>query len=133
MAKYETTGTENIVCPYCGWEDVDSWEAPNEDKHAYCPECDKTFEYDSEQLGRQFNSWCTDENHKFEHDPSSKTLDCYRCIHCDQYEFKDQIIDSLKNWREKLEEYKEDKNRLPYIEHNIAMYEKKLKLINNEI
>ena len=41
---HEYTG--NIICPYCGAEDGDSWEcAPNEEGLGYieCPVCFKTF------------------------------------------------------------------------------------------
>lgn len=36
--------TDEIVCPYCGYEDVDSWEY-SDDGVAECPDCDREFEY----------------------------------------------------------------------------------------
>jgi transcription elongation factor Elf1 len=38
--------TDNIICPYCGWEDVDSWEnEPGEEDIGLmsCGRCEKEF------------------------------------------------------------------------------------------
>ena len=43
--KNEQFKTENIVCPWCGYENKDSWELPNEDDEYECPECGRVFEY----------------------------------------------------------------------------------------
>ena len=55
--------TRNIVCPYCGWEDKDSWESGvEEEEEIYdCGNCEKHFgvrrivtvEYYSEKLGEK--------------------------------------------------------------------------------
>lgn len=44
--KFDTWFTENIVCPYCGYEESDSWE------HRY----DYDDEYECEECGKKF-SW----------------------------------------------------------------------------
>ena len=37
--------TDEIVCPYCGYEHGDSWEAPD-DGEDECAECGKTFRFE---------------------------------------------------------------------------------------
>jgi hypothetical protein len=37
--------TDEIVCPYCGWEDTDSWDARKDDGEEECPDCEKKFSY----------------------------------------------------------------------------------------
>ena len=27
MSEFDTDGTDNIICPHCGYEDHDSWES----------------------------------------------------------------------------------------------------------
>lgn len=44
----EQYGTENIICPYCGYEDADSWEADELDYHYECPNCGSYFSYERE-------------------------------------------------------------------------------------
>lgn len=39
--------TDNIVCPWCGSEDTDSWEAADDGKRD-CYDCGKPFEYERE-------------------------------------------------------------------------------------
>ena len=36
--------TSNIVCPYCGWEDMDSWEFGEQDGEMQCGSCKKSFD-----------------------------------------------------------------------------------------
>ena len=41
-------GTREVVCPYCGHEDSDSWELPGDDGEigeTECGECERTFNY----------------------------------------------------------------------------------------
>lgn len=43
----KTKNTENIICPYCGYEDLQSYEYGLEDDDnviIYCLECDEEFE-----------------------------------------------------------------------------------------
>lgn len=35
--------TDEIVCPWCGYEERDSWDYPNSDDDIKCPECGKVF------------------------------------------------------------------------------------------
>lgn len=45
--EIECTYEHNITCPYCGWEDKDSWESGLDgdgDSDVFeCPRCDKKF------------------------------------------------------------------------------------------
>jgi DNA-directed RNA polymerase subunit RPC12/RpoP len=34
---------EDITCPYCGYKDKNSWEAPDEDDDYTCGNCNETF------------------------------------------------------------------------------------------
>ena len=45
MTNIEHEYTDNIVCPYCGYEDKDSWERPDDSDIISCNNCDKTFSY----------------------------------------------------------------------------------------
>ncbi len=44
----EQFNTSNLVCPWCGYEDPDSWELADEDGEYECPNCGRVFEYMSE-------------------------------------------------------------------------------------
>lgn len=44
----EQYGTDNITCPYCGYEDADNWEADESDDHYECPNCGSYFSYERE-------------------------------------------------------------------------------------
>lgn len=37
--------THQITCPYCGYEDSDSWEEDDENDEYECPGCGSTFSY----------------------------------------------------------------------------------------
>lgn len=36
--------TDEIVCPYCGYEEGDSWEYSSDSQEIDCLECGKTFQ-----------------------------------------------------------------------------------------
>lgn len=44
----EQYGTDNITCPYCGYENADSWESDESDDHYECPNCGSFFSYERE-------------------------------------------------------------------------------------
>ena len=44
----EQYGTDNITCPYCGYENEDSWESDESDEHYECPNCGSYFSYERE-------------------------------------------------------------------------------------
>lgn len=45
-------GADEITCPYCGWEDADSWESAESliksEDDIECAECGKTFKCSAE-------------------------------------------------------------------------------------
>mgnify|MGYP001248578645 CR=1 FL=1 len=45
MNNIEHEYTSNIVCPYCGYEDKDSWERSDDSDIISCNNCDKIFSY----------------------------------------------------------------------------------------
>lgn len=49
-------GNDNLVCPFCGEDQSDSWELPDEDNKHQCDSCKKYFKYDSETV-RTFTSY----------------------------------------------------------------------------
>jgi transcription elongation factor Elf1 len=44
--KIDHEYTDNIVCPYCGHEHIDSWEYDCNDAEAYCGGCGEEFSYE---------------------------------------------------------------------------------------
>lgn len=38
-------GTNEIVCPHCGYEHRDSWELERDDGDTECHSCEKPFQY----------------------------------------------------------------------------------------
>ncbi len=58
--------TSEITCPYCGWEDEDSW-ALEESGEVTCGECEKKFNVDREVEITYSTSkiTCEDKNHKY--------------------------------------------------------------------
>lgn len=44
MTDIDTTLTEYITCPYCGWVDIDSWEQ-DDNGITWCGNCDLGFEF----------------------------------------------------------------------------------------
>lgn len=52
----EQYGTDNITCPYCGYENEDSWEADELDEHYECPNCGSYFSYEREVSVNYYSS-----------------------------------------------------------------------------
>ncbi len=44
--EIECEYTDEIVCPYCGYESGDSWEISADSGDDVCPDCDKKFHYE---------------------------------------------------------------------------------------
>lgn len=40
--------TMDMVCPYCGYEDLDSWEHDHDSGEADCLDCGKHYSYQRE-------------------------------------------------------------------------------------
>lgn len=54
--KYEA----NIKCPYCGWEDRDSWES-GDSGEMECGRCDKEFTFERE-VEVTYSTWKSPED-----------------------------------------------------------------------
>lgn len=50
MERIDTSGTDHLVCPYCGYVDQDSWELSDSDDEYECPKCGKVFAYEREYI-----------------------------------------------------------------------------------
>ncbi len=44
--EIDHTYTTEITCPYCGYEDNDSWEVSDEHGFMDCGSCEKQFHYE---------------------------------------------------------------------------------------
>ncbi len=42
--EHEYTG--EVVCPHCGYEEVDSWEMHDHDDDRECPDCKQKYQYE---------------------------------------------------------------------------------------
>lgn len=51
----ESKFTNNLVCPYCGHEEEDSWERADENSECQCEQCEKYFIYETDHT-RTFTS-----------------------------------------------------------------------------
>lgn len=52
----EHYGTDNIICPYCGYEYEDSWEYDESDEHYECINCGSYFSYEREVSVKYYSS-----------------------------------------------------------------------------
>ena len=48
MSEIDCENTVVIVCPYCGYEHLDSWECGESDDEFQCHHCEKVFAFESE-------------------------------------------------------------------------------------
>jgi transposase-like protein len=46
MSYLDTQNEPNIKCPYCGWENHDSWEVGADSGKYDCGSCEKAFDYE---------------------------------------------------------------------------------------
>lgn len=62
--------TDDIVCPWCGYEYGDCWEWTDHDDEIKCDECGKEFCYNKDVTVTYSTSkkQCEDKNHKYEND-----------------------------------------------------------------
>ncbi|MEH0154006.1 hypothetical protein V6R21_07640 [Limibacter armeniacum] len=38
--------TDSIICPYCGFEEQESWEYHHNEDEINCPDCNRKFAYE---------------------------------------------------------------------------------------
>lgn len=48
--------TRNLVCPYCGYEDLNSWECTHDSGEEICGSCGEEFEYERE-VSVSYTTW----------------------------------------------------------------------------
>ena len=58
--EFEVCDTEELVCPYCGYIQSDSWEFPNENDEWECSSCEKEFGFTTERI-RTYTSYTKEE------------------------------------------------------------------------
>lgn len=60
----------NIKCPYCNWEDKDSWELQEDEDIVTCGSCEKDFNVtrDIEVTYSTSKIKCEENNHNFIYD-----------------------------------------------------------------
>jgi transcription elongation factor Elf1 len=46
MNEIDHEYTHDMVCPYCGYEDMDAWEFDSNNGTVECGDCEKEFEYE---------------------------------------------------------------------------------------
>ncbi len=67
MKHIECSGTDEVVCPYCGHEHSDSWEWFRDNGHDVdidCATCGKTFRASPDYSVTYFTYQLTDEGEK---------------------------------------------------------------------
>ena len=77
MKKFDTKCTDEITCPYCGYEMSDSWEFSN-DTYYTCDECGKKYDIEVEHSVSYstYKKDCKNDEHEFEQqDKKSYFLD----------------------------------------------------------
>lgn len=94
MSEIDHDNTDEIVCPYCGHWQSDSWEASDSSDCEECSECGKKFVYESETI-RQFTTRKADCLNGAEH-PWKKMdqpdyPDARRCPWCSKREYGKRV------------------------------------------
>lgn len=86
MKEIDHEYTDNLICPYCGYEDQDSWELSESSDNYTCGDCSKNFTYNS-SVSRTFTSQKADCLNGAEHNwrdwhnvlPELKQRSCRTC------------------------------------------------------
>ena len=90
----ESDGTYDLVCPYCGEEESDSWECGDSDDDHVCGHCGKHFKYETEHT-RTFSSFrvpCLNgEEHEWKKISDNRYPDGRYCPACTKYEYGKKV------------------------------------------
>lgn len=78
--EIDCRATEEVTCPYCGYEYSDSWEFGDDTDRLKCPECNKEFDVSSETT-RTF---------------STSKIDCIEKGEEHDFKFKDSFMKTTK-------------------------------------
>ncbi len=96
---FDTSSTDNLVCPYCGYEEEECWEFGEESENHMCGDCGKKYSFTTE-TSRYFTSHqvpCLNgEDHKWK--PRSYPGRPYakRCEHCHKYEWGEYVAEAME-------------------------------------
>lgn len=99
MKEIETFQEKKITCPYCGWEDMDSWECGlNDDGDSdvfECVDCEKKFNATMEiEVTYSSRGLCKENGvehnwEEFDHVTDGKRCKGHECLTCGEIEFED--------------------------------------------
>lgn len=96
MSEISHVLTDDLVCPYCGHAQSDSWECGESSEEYHCGECHKKFSYETETY-RTFTSRKVDCLNGAEHDWKKLTYpdypDAKRCRSCHRTSWLDEQKD----------------------------------------
>lgn len=100
--KSDCSYTDELTCPYCGYEDRDSWECREDDGEATCGHCEKDYSYiRNVEVTYTTTEICTCEHAIGYHEYPDKT-----CHHNDvKYTIKDDVPEPIYT-KCKCEEFK---------------------------
>ena len=87
--EFECEYTAELVCPYCGEEQSDSWEVSSTDEEcgsATCQHCNEEFDY-SVNKSVDYSTTCSDGKHEYVRD-NYHIDDCWICKRCGDMQFE---------------------------------------------
>ena len=101
MNEIDCRSTDQIVCPYCGYEFTDSYEL-GEDGDVECDECGQTFNFTSDTVV-YYTSTRDCELNGVEHEwQDTKQYDdstLQECKKCDRFRFVPKEKQEVYKWR----------------------------------
>lgn len=56
IAETEPVTGYNLVCPYCGYEDPDSWEVTGYEGVHDCPSCEREYWWEADLIYRTYKT-----------------------------------------------------------------------------
>jgi len=93
--KHDTSYTDEVVCPHCGHECMDSYEFFSQHEECTeidCDDCGKTFST-CRSTTTYYRSSCLSDEHTYVDDPSRDYPDHQTCSTCGETRFKRYIRD----------------------------------------
>lgn len=97
MEEIDCEYTDNLVCPYCGWEHDDTYDMNEAGEHS-CEKCDKNFSYDV-YYSKSYTSiqvpCLNGEPHNFKKDYYPNYPDYQRCRACGKSEIGKRVPEKV--------------------------------------